>query len=419
MWKLIYNILTLCALPFFILFGLTNAKMKPNFRRRLIPRGDNMSKGALMIHGASIGEAVIARNLADYLSSHGGPSRYLITTNTYYAEEMLKKKTVHGYELGSETLPFDLHFSVCRFLDHYKPSAIIVVETEIWPNLVWEARKRKIPFVIVNGRISDRTLKTYQRLSIFMRSVFTSMDCVLAQSKEHRDRFISIGMPPENVFVTGNVKYYRPAVQCDIVRLDSDTVITFGSVKEKELEEVYIAIDLLKQTFPASRYFVAPRELHLAEDIETDLSKKYKTARYSRIKDKTGNAAEVIVVDTVGDLQGIYGVSSAAFVGGSLAPYGGQNMLEPLFVGTPVLFGPFTDTFRDIADAILEKKAGFLVRGGRDIHDVIVGLLGNKELYSSTRSAGREIVAEQTHVMKETADIIMNRLNAARSSGDE
>ncbi len=417
MWKLIYNIFSLCALPVLILAGLTNAKMKPNFRRRLIPPADDIRPGAAMIHGASIGEAIIARNLADYLSTAGSFGHFLITTNTYYAEEMLRKKPVRGYDLRCEALPFDIGLSVSRFLDHFKPSSIIVVETEIWPNLVWGARKRNIPLIIVNGRISDRTLKTYRKLSIFMRSVFSSMDSVIAQSEEHRQRFISIGMDPDRTFVTGNVKYYRPAIEGFPDKAGRGAVITFGSVKEKELDEVYAAIDLLKQSFPGSRYYIAPRELHLAEDIETEMSRRYSTVRYSRVKGGADAAADIIVVDTVGDLQGIYGLSAVAFVGGSLAPYGGQNMLEPLFAGTPVLFGPFTDTFRDIAEAILQNRAGFLVKTGKDIHGAIVRLLGDEGLYAATQKAGREIVAQQTHVMEETARTIMNRLQAARSGG--
>ncbi len=415
MWRLIYNILSICALPFLIIIGLTSTKMKPNFRRRLIPPDGSISPGSLMIHGASIGEAVIARNLADYLSANGGPGRFLITTNTYYAEEMLKKKQAPAYDLRCESLPFDLRFSVSRFLDHYKPSSIIVVETEIWPNLIWEARKRNIPFIIVNGRISDSTLATYRRLSIFMRSVFGAMDIVIAQSQEHRDRFIAIGMDPQRVFVTGNVKYYRPAIENIRERAGRENpVITFGSVKEKELDEVYSAIALLKRSVPGSRYFVAPRELHLAEILERDLSKTFSTTRYSKMKGGADNGADVVIVDTVGDLQGIYGLSAVAFVGGSLAPYGGQNMLEPLFVGTPVVFGPFTDTFRDIAEAILANKAGFLVRTGKEIHDTVMRLLGDEGLYAETQRAGRDIVAQQTHVMKETAEIIMNTLRPGR-----
>lgn len=413
---MIYNILSLGALPFLIVIGLTNAKMKPNFRRRLLPPKVTTSPGALMIHGASIGEGVIARNLADYLSANGGPARFLITTNTHYAEEMLRKKPTQAYDLHCESLPFDLRFSVSRFLDSRRPSAIIVVETEIWPNLVWEAHKRHIPFIIVNGRISDRTLETYRKLSVFLRSVFGAMDLVITQSPEHRDRFISIGMTPDRVFVTGNVKYYRQAIGDTQKKDASERVITFGSVKEKELEEVYSAIDLLKKSLPKFRIFIAPRELHLAEIIETDLTKKYSTARFSKIKGGADTSAEIVVVDTVGDLQGIYGRSMVAFVGGSLAPYGGQNMLEPLFVGTPVLFGPFTNTFRDISQAILDGKAGFLVRTGKDIHDMVIRLLDDESLYTATQKAGEEIVARQTHVMKETAEIIMDKLGLTHST---
>ncbi|MBP1749588.1 MAG: waaA, partial [Deltaproteobacteria bacterium] len=195
-------------------------------------------------------------------------------------------------------------------------------------------------------------------------------------------------------------------------REGEDKIIAFGSVKEKELDEIYSSIGLLQQSIPGFRHFIAPRELHLAEIIERELSKTYSTTRYSKIKGGADNGADIVVVDTVGDLQAIYGHSAIAFVGGSLAPYGGQNMLEPLFVGTPVLFGPFTDTFRDIAQTILDRKAGFLVRTGKDIHDTIIRLLGDESLYTATQKAGNDIVAQQTHVMKETAEIIMNCLSA-------
>ncbi len=416
MWKIVYNLLGLCALPFLLVIGSTNKKMKPNFRRRLVPPKDRTSGGALMIHGASIGEAVIARNLADYMFANGGPERFLITTNTYYAEEMLGKTPGRAYDLRCEPLPFDLKFSVTRFLDYHRPSSIIVVETEIWPNLIWEAHKKNIPLIIVNGRISDNTFETYRRFSFFMKSVFGDVDAVIAQSQEHRERFVSIGMDPERVFVTGNVKYYRQMTGNAPDNKKEKEIITFGSVKEKELDEVYSAIALLKKDMPESRHFVVPREIHLAEIIEKDLSKVYNTIRYSKIKGGTDTEAEIVVVDTVGDLQGIYAKSTVAFVGGSLAPYGGQNMLEPLFVGTPVMFGPFTDTFRDIATVILDEKAGFLVRTGRDIRDMTMKLLKDKDLYIATQKAGFDIITRQVDVMKETAAIITNRLKLRQNT---
>ncbi len=408
MWKVIYNLLTLCALPVFTVIGLTNTKIKKNFRERLVPSvtGQPMT-GACMIHGASIGEAVIAESVADYLANNGGPTNFLFTANTSYAQEMLERK--QGVREGRNVapLPFDLRPSVRRFLDHYRPSAIIIVETEIWPNLIWEARRRRIPVVIINGRISDSTLATYRRLSVFMRSALAGVEAVIAQSGEHRQRFISIGMAPERVFVTGNIKYYRPVAGTIPDREARDRIIVMGSIKEKELDEIYRAVALLKSDLPDHRIFIAPRELHLAVSIEEELSKTFRTTRYSRMKEGNGEAdTEVVIVDTVGDLMGIYARSMAAFVGGSLAPYGGQNMLEPLFVGTPVLFGPHTENFRDIAASILEKKAGFLVETADDIHRTVMRLLTDNDLYDHTREAGFSIVADQGHVMDETARTI-------------
>jgi len=408
MWKVIYNLLTLCALPVFVVIGLANAKMRGNFRARLLPRVKGRpDTGACMIHGASIGEAIIAEGVADYLAKDGGPAHFLFTANTSYAQEMLERK--EGARDGRKvaSLPFDLRFSVRRFLAHHNPSVIIIVETEIWPNLIWEAGRRGIPVVIVNGRISDSTLASYRRLSVFMRSALAGVDAVIAQSPEHRQRFISIGMAPERVFATGNIKYYRPVADSIPGREERDRIIAIGSVKERELDEIYRAVKLLKSDLPDHRIFIAPRELHLAATIEEELSKTFRTARYSRIKEGTEeDRADIVVVDTVGDLMGIYARSVAAFVGGSLAPYGGQNMLEPLFVGTPVLFGPHTENFHDIAASILERKAGFLVETADDIHRAVMRLLTDNDLYESTRQAGFAIVAGQKDVMDETARII-------------
>ncbi|MHB8111281.1 MAG: 3-deoxy-D-manno-octulosonic acid transferase [Syntrophorhabdaceae bacterium] len=409
MWKVIYNILTLCALPFLFLIGLTNSKMKPNFWRRLLPRGARKIRAnACLIHGASIGEAVIAQSIADYLSTHEGPRHFIITTNTYYAEEMLKKKQDKMYGRETASLPFDLYFSVTKFLNMYQPSSIVLIETEIWPNLIWQAHRRRIPILIVNGRISDSTYSTYRRLGPFMRSVFRDVSAVIAQSTEHRDRYASIGMADDRIFVTGNVKYYRPFSPAIPDRMKRGKFITFGSIKEKELEEIYKAIKMLKDDMPDSTLFIAPRELHLAGIIEKDLSDTFTVSRYSRIKEDPAVYTDIVVVDTVGDLMGIYARSMIAFVGGSLAPYGGQNMLEPLFVGTPVLFGPFTDNFKDIAGVVLENQAGFLVYTGFDIHAKIMKILHDDTLYSSMQKAGFQIVDKQANVMQETARLIMN-----------
>lgn len=418
MWKIIYNLLTICALPFFIVIGLSKGKTRKNFRRRLIPAPhDGSEGGACMIHGASVGEAMIALGIAGYLEENTGIRRFLFTTNTSYAQEMLEKKTAGKPGISVRSLPFDLLFSVRRFLDQERPSSLIIVETEIWPNLIWQSNRRGIPVIVINGRISDSTLESYRRLSFFMRSALRGIDAVIAQSDEHRNRFISIGMAPRNVFATGNIKYYRPAGGTPVAGPAREKIITLGSVKEKELDEIYLAAELIKGDLPDHTVCIAPREIHLAGTIEKDLSGSFRTVRYSKLRDSSERditGADIVVVDTVGDLMGIYARSAIAFVGGSLAPYGGQNMLEPLFAGTPVLFGPFTENFKDIAGAILEKKAGFLVETGSEIHKCVMRLLGDDRLYSATQKAGQAVIAGQQSVMAETANIIVNVLGAKK-----
>lgn len=420
MWKIIYNLLTLCALPFFLVIGMNNRKMKINFRQRLVPvKPEVPGTGACMLHGASIGEAVMACNIADHLEKHYGIHHFLFTTNTSYAQEMLEKKQSGIPDRNVACLPFDLFFSVKRFLDHYRPSALIIVETEIWPNLIWQANRRGIPVIIINGRISDSTLANYRRLSVFMRSALAGIDAVIAQSDEHRKRFISIGMARGSVFVAGNIKYYRPATGIKTDISSRKNAVTFGSVKEKELAEIYRAITLISGDHPGFSFFIAPREIHLSDTIEKDLSGTFRTVRYSQLKQGLEAEHDIIIVDTIGDLMSVYESSLIAFVGGSLAPYGGQNMLEPLFVGTPVLFGPHTENFKDVAAGILEKKAGFLVSDGSDINSTIRMLLTDSTLYSATQKAGRAIIADQQHVMDKCAQMIVDVINKKKrgSSG--
>ncbi|OPY71605.1 MAG: 3-deoxy-D-manno-octulosonic acid transferase [Syntrophorhabdus sp. PtaU1.Bin058] len=410
MWKIVYNVLTFIALPFFLLFALAKKKIRKNILERLIPQGNAATRGALWIHAASIGEALIAENLVNYMEEHAGLHRFLITTNTYYAGELLEKKL--GNSVRVQSLPLDFIYSIRRFLKNVRPQALLIIETEIWPNLIWLTKKEKVPVMIINGRISDSTVRLYKRLTFFLKHVFADIDCVLAQSEEHKNRYISIGMDRGRVINTGNIKYYRryAEVSGDIPR--KEKVITYGSVREKELDTVFDTIKRLKERFPDFTIFVAPRELHLTETIENELSSSFRCIRYSVLK-KTPSAdanTDVVVVDTVGDLLGIYKESRVAFVGGSLAPYGGQNILEPLFFGTPVLFGPFMENFRDIAKKVADSGAGIVVKDGDELVKNIVMILEDPALTKRMGEAGKRIIEEQQEVMKKTVDIIVEKI---------
>ena len=406
MWKITYNLILILVLPLFLIYAGSKKKIRRNLRERLLPSGPGPdAKGSILVHGASVGEAIIAENLIKFMSKTGPAKKWTITTNTYYTKDLLAKRAASNVHV--EALPFDLLFSVKMFLRKHKPSALIIVETEIWPNLIWQAKKMGLPVIIVNGRISDSTFKNYQRFRFFLTRVFSHVDLVLAQSQEHAQRFVAIGMGPERVITTGNIKYFKDLAP---VVAERQKAVVFGSIKEKELEPVYNAVHEVKKAFPDHLIYIAPRELHLAGIIEKDLSTSFAVARYSVSGDKPPSGTDIVVVDTVGDLLHIYSLCTVAFVGGSLAPYGGQNILEPMFFATPVIFGPHMENFREITQKVLDYKAGIPVKDGDELKAVMIELLTNEAKREMMGRQGRLISDEQNRVMEETVSHIVDIL---------
>lgn len=408
MWRIIYNILSFAAFPFFVVFACFSNKIRANYFARLHPETvDTRSRGAVWLHAASVGEVVIADNLITHWKTKNINEHFFITTNTHYACEMARKKLPHVPVCPA---PFDLIWSVRRFLNIVKPSALIIIETEIWPNLIWESKSLGIPIIIVNGRISDRTLATYKRFSFFFRTILCCIDLVLAQSEEQSKRFNEIGMSKDKIHVSGNVKYYREVSSAIMDRSDR-RYVTFGSIREKETEPITDVIQKLGILHPELSFVVAPREMPLVESIFKKLHKHFPVTLYSNWKGMNTGNIRVILVDTVGDLFSIYRESVVAFVGGSLAPYGGQNVLEPLFFGTPVLFGPYTENFQDIAENILTNKAGFRISSGPELLEVMSILLDDTEQWDIASRNGLEFVIKQRDIIEDAIGSILRLVN--------
>jgi 3-deoxy-D-manno-octulosonic-acid transferase len=408
MWKIAYNIVINLILPFFILFSFTKVKIRKNLSERLFFSTKHADiKDAIWIHAASIGEAAIAETLVNYIRSHFDFRQFLITTNTYYTRDLLRKKLDDNVDVFS--LPFDLTYSIKHFINGSSFKALIVVETEIWPNLIWEVKKRGIPIFVVNGRISDATLKNYRRFSFFLKNVFSKINLILAQSEEHAGRFAYIGVDPQTIINTGNLKYYRELPSID--HIHKENIITFGSIKEKELDIIIPVIINLKRYFPDYLIYVVPRELFLINSIDKELSLFLKTAKYSAFKKTVNENSDAVIVDTVGDLLDIYKRSKVAFVGGSLAPYGGQNMLEPLFFNTPVIFGPHTENFKDIADTIIAQNAGIVVNNGDTLYEKIKLVIEDDNLRKRMGVNGKRIIEMQSEVVERTVNIILKNID--------
>ena len=209
MWRLTYNLLIHAFFPFFFLFSLTRKKIRKNFRERLFPApAGTRLKDAVWIHAASVGEAVVAETFINHARQRMNHA-FVVTTNTYYTRDLLRKKFAGSVDVFS--LPFDLPYSLRRFIGSSSFAALLLVETEIWPNLIWTARRMHIPVLIINGRISDAPSAAIDASLSFSRRLFSSVDLVLAQSESAAQRFVSLGMPSAKVVATGNLKYCREA----------------------------------------------------------------------------------------------------------------------------------------------------------------------------------------------------------------
>jgi 3-deoxy-D-manno-octulosonic-acid transferase len=410
MWKCLYNIAVHVALPFFSLFALFNRKVRKNLGERLIPKGfEKGLRDRVWIHAASLGESAIAQNLIEQIGLGVPQPRFLVTTNTYYARDLLKRKL--DQDVIVRSLPLDLPFSISRFIRGSTFRGLILIETELWPNLIWKANQRGIPIIIVNGRISDRTIHRYRTVLPLLKRVFAGVHLVLAQSERHAHRFIELGMDPRKVIVTGNLKYFRKMPTLPEKQKRHD-IMTFGSIKEREVKAVIDVSTELKKVYPRLLIFIVPRELHLVNTIEEALRGRLTTMRYSILKERNNgyDALDTVVVDTVGDLMDIYGESRVAFVGGSLAPYGGQNMLEPLFFETPVLFGPYVENFKEVAEQIVTAGGGILVNSPKELLQQVTFLLGNEQARTRMGKAGRGIIDLQNRGMVDTVKRIREAL---------
>ncbi|HPP06503.1 MAG TPA: glycosyltransferase N-terminal domain-containing protein, partial [Syntrophorhabdaceae bacterium] len=323
MWKVAYNTLAYICLPFFVFFSIFKKKLRKSLYEKLFNSTKfHPVKDAVWIHAASIGEAAIAESLIRFMEKQKNLNfQWVITINTYYTRDLLLKRM--GENVYVYFLPVDVPYVIKRFIDGSTFKALIIVETEIWPNLIWTVRNYGIPVIILNGRISDKTLSNYKRFSFFLRHVLSDIDTIIAQSEEHRKRFIAIGADSVNTVTTGNIKYYREIPLAP--PFTKENALTFGSIKEKELDTVFYVIKKLKENMPDIKIFIAPRELHLSSKIVEELKRDFNMIRYSKIKNKKDSQAsfepDIVVVDTIGDLLHIYSRSKVACVGGSLAPY--------------------------------------------------------------------------------------------------
>lgn len=388
-WPL-YRLLTVVLSPLWLLVLALRQGGPGRLGERLgfyRPRGD----GPVWIQGVSVGEVRIALRLAQALGAHGLPSALTSTTATGLA--LALREGPGGLE--PQAFVVDLRSCVRRALRRLRPRALVLVETELWPVLFREARAAGIPVFIVNGRISDRAL----RRTLALRGLYgpaTAHVQVAAQSEEHAARFRLLGVFPNRVQVLGNLKYdLEPPAGFEDARRDLATLLpdaqlwVAGSVREGEEEAVVAAHETVRQTLPSARLILAPRHLDRVEVcLDAAARRGMAACRRSRPEPRW----DVLVLDTMGELWAAYALGRVAFVGGSLVPLGGQNVLEPAYLGKATLFGPHTENFREDAERLVAAGGAHRVESSSELAWRVTTFLTDGELAGAAGERARAAV---------------------------
>lgn len=359
----------------------------------------------LWIHAVSVGETIAVKPLLVALRQRYPDIPLLVSNMT---------ETGRGVAQGIKEIdcciyfPFDFSFASERLFRQLRPLAVVIAETEIWPNFIRVAKKQGIATIIVNGRISDRSFDRYLRLGRFFRPVLADLRALCMQSAVDAARIVAIGADPATVFVTRNLKFDIPARSVTAEELaavrrsyglaDGCRVITAGSTHPGEEEQVLDAYAELLAKGHEALLVLVPRHPERAADVAGLLTRRgFPFRRRSQLQAGSARlaAGAVLLVDTIGELMQLYAAADIVFVGGSLVPLGGHNLLEPASLGRPVLFGAHMANFREIAALVLDYGAACQVASAGELAERCAELLADEGRMRCMGEGGRRLLQEQ------------------------
>lgn len=357
------------ASPYWLLRMAWSGRYRDGLGQRLgaVPRGLREFPGqrqTIWIHAVSVGETMAIGRLVELLDGLDPELRVVISTTTRTGQKLARDR--FG-EARVFYYPLDFAWIVRRYLRVLRPRAIVLVESELWPRMLVEASRAGIPVIVVNGRISDRSLPRYRALRRLWWPFLHKLTLVLAQSEVDEKRFIAIGVPPDKVRAVGNLKYdVRAAGTSAITRelrahLPNPTkILVAGSTLEGEEAYLLDAFRELLVQFPALILVLAPRHPERFRAVKELIEEKKFTCNLRSAwmqHPQTIASGSVFLLDSMGELASVYSLASVAFVGGSLVPAGGHNPLEPAQFAAPIVMGPYTENFRGMVGILLEQGA--------------------------------------------------------------
>jgi len=363
-YSFIYTLGFLLMLPAFL---LNRQKYASGFRQRLgnYPEFKQDDRKVIWLHCVSVGETNAARPLVDKLFEEFPEHRLVVSITTRTGQELARKIFFDKAD-AIFYFPFDWKFTVRRALRHFRPSIVLLMETEIWPRLIHEAKRSGSKVALVNGRLSENSFRRYSKVRFFISRVLGDIELALMQGEQDARRIRDLGIDAENVVVSGNLKFEQSAAIGES-NLTEEFRTRFGISDDKPLiiaasthepEERYVIESLDGELGHTCRLLIAPRHPERFDPVEKVIRESaYSYVRRNSSPSEDDRTATIILLDSIGELRAAYPLGEIVFVGGSLIPHGGQSVLEPAAEGKAIVTGPFTDNFEAAIEVFLENNA--------------------------------------------------------------
>src|SRR5690606_40214684 len=385
-FQFIYSQLIRLALPFILIRLWWQGRKAPALRKdwqHRLGRVPDMSGPVIWVHAVSVGETIAAGPLVRRLLAKDLGATILMTamtdTGLAQARKMFGDRVAYAYA------PYDTPGSIRRFLNHVNPGILVILETEIWPNMIRQCRRRHVPVFLINARLSERSAPGYERVRRFAAAVMKSISWVAAQAERDAERFQRIGVAAHRVEVTGSVKFdvdipddVRMASTVVRKTLEGRKVWIAGSTHGGEDEQLLSAHRRILEQHSDALLIIVPRHPERFDSVAA-MAEEMALSVARRSKNESPQSAQVYLGDTMGELMMLYGASDIAFVGGSLIERGGHNPLEPAAWGIPVLSGPYVFNFETIYERLLADHGVQMVDGSGDLAEAISGLMSDPE----------------------------------------
>jgi 3-deoxy-D-manno-octulosonic-acid transferase len=421
--QLLYNIIQLSGLIVFAPLLFVKVILTPKYRTRILGRmGKGLTKQLthvkqasprFWIHALSVGEVSSSAPLVKALR-HAYPDCIIIFSSTTPTGEEIAKKILAGVTDLVIPFPLDMLWVVRRYLKMIAPDLFIMVETDFWPNFLFEVRKHNVPAFLVNGRISNKSIRLYKKFNWLFRPLFSIFHSLAMQTEKDRAKIIQLGIDQDKVKTLGNLKYDMalPALQGNSSLPDraaygipeNSIVWIAGSTHQGEEEIVFRVYEKIRWSFPDIFLMVAPRNIERGEEVQT-LAGSLGLLPFRRTE-TINTKANVLVLDTLGELSGLYSLCDVVFMGGSLVPEGGHNPLEPACFAKPVVFGPHMEDFVEISRDLMVAGAASQVANEEELYESINSLVTDSSVRISQGGKGLQLVNKHQGVTAKHVAII-------------